>query len=79
MTGRGTHGARTPTTRPTPPVRRWKDLSSDEKKRRMAWVRGTDTLDGAGPSIRLVDPEVRRLTDEIKARVRAQRAAEGRL
>ena len=65
--------------RPTPPVRRWKDLSSDQKKARMAWTRGTEVLAIGGPSLPAVEPETRRITQEIIERVRAQRAAEGRL
>ena len=79
MTGKGTHGARTPTARPTPPVRRWKDLAADQKKARMAWTRGTEVLGVGGPSPPAVEPETRRITQEIIERVRAQRAAEGRL
>lgn len=62
----------------TPPRRRWKDLTSDQKKRRMAWVRGAwpaTAGDDAGPP---VDLEARRLAAAIRERVRAQRMAEGR-
>ena len=60
-------------------VRHWKNLTSDQKKRRMAWVRGAWPVtagDDAGPP---VDLEARRLAGEIRQRVRARRVTEGRV
>lgn len=59
-------------------ARHWKDLTPDQKKRRMAWVRGgwpVTAGDHAGPPI---DFEARRLATAIRDRVRARRVAEGR-
>ena len=62
------------------PTRRWKDLTSDQKKRRMAWVRGAWPVtlggDDAAPP---VDLEARRRAGEIRQRVRARRVREGRV
>lgn len=58
----------------------WKDLSTEQRKRRLAWTQGTGVLEVFGArGTPLVDPETKRLAEAIRQRVRAQRVAEGRL
>ena len=53
--------------------RRWKDLTPDQKRRRMAWTRGGSMLAAPGERPLPVDPEVHRIVEEIRARVRGRR------